>query len=67
MRKLILATALLVMVTAASAASLAWAGSLNAKLPKCSMPLCRDVGCSPDVLCVSGAHVKTCAEVCSGH
>ena len=63
MRKLILATALLVM---AGAASLAWAGALNAKLPKCSMPLCRDSGCSPDVLCASGAHVKTCAEVCSG-
>ena len=41
--------------------SLAW----SIKLPKCSGQLCRDVGCSPDVLCVSGAHVKTCAEVCS--
>jgi len=36
------------------------------KLPKCSSVKCRDLGCPADVLCVSGAHVKTCADVCNG-
>jgi len=36
------------------------------KLPKCSSVKCRDLGCPADVLCVSGAHVKTCAEICNG-
>lgn len=36
------------------------------KLPKCSAVKCRDLGCPADVLCVSGAHVKTCADVCNG-
>ena len=63
MRRAILATAFLIM---GGAATLAWTGVIDSKLPKCSMQLCRDTGCSPDVLCVSGAHVKNCAEVCSG-
>jgi hypothetical protein len=37
------------------------------KLPKCSAVKCRDLGCPADVLCVSGAHVKTCADVCNGN
>ena len=36
------------------------------KLPKCTSNLCRSVGCSPDVLCVRGAHVVNCADVCGG-
>lgn len=63
MRKAILVVALAVM---AGAASIVWANGLNQKLPKCSGQLCRNAGCSPDVLCVSGAHVKNCADVCRG-
>jgi hypothetical protein len=37
------------------------------KLPKCSGQLCHGVNCSADVLCVSGAHVKTCADWCGGN
>jgi len=59
---MVLAT-LLVM---AAAASFAYASVIDSKLPKCSGKLCRDVGCSPDVLCASGTSVKTCAEVCGG-
>jgi len=36
-----------------------------AKLPKCSSVKCRDLGCPADVLCVSGAHVRSCAEICN--
>ena len=36
------------------------------KLPKCASINCRALGCPADVLCVSGAHVKTCADVCNG-
>jgi hypothetical protein len=36
------------------------------KLPKCSKPLCRSVGCAADTLCYSGTTVKTCEEVCNG-
>jgi len=36
------------------------------KLPKCASVDCRSLGCPADVLCVSGAHVKTCADVCNG-
>jgi hypothetical protein len=36
------------------------------KLPKCSSVKCRELGCPADVLCVSGAHVKSCADVCNG-
>jgi len=36
------------------------------KLPKCSGSFCQAAGCSPDVLCVRGAHVVTCAVVCGG-
>jgi hypothetical protein len=27
--------------------------------------MCRSVNCDPNTLCVSGAHVKTCADVCN--
>jgi hypothetical protein len=59
MRKLMLVMVMGIMATAAGVAIQA-----QGKLPKCSMTLCRSVGCSPDVLCASGAHVKTCAEIC---
>jgi len=36
------------------------------KLPKCASVDCRALGCPADVLCVSGAHVKSCADVCNG-
>lgn len=36
------------------------------KLPKCSKPMCRSVGCAADTLCYSGTTVKTCEEVCNG-
>jgi hypothetical protein len=38
----------------------------GAKLPKCSSVKCRTLGCPADVLCVSGAHVVSCADVCNG-
>ena len=63
MRKLVWVLALAVMTGAAAFALT----TSSDKLPKCTMNLCRDVGCSPDVLCVSGAHVKNCADVCNGH
>jgi len=49
------------------AGTLAIAGAGSVKLPKCSSKLCRDIGCPPDILCVQGAHVVTCAEWCGGH
>ena len=63
MRRATLGLAFLMIV---SAATLSWAGVIDSKLPKCSMQLCRDTGSSPDTLCVSGAHVKNCADVCNG-
>lgn len=60
-RRLVLA-ALLVAVFTAGAHALA----VPIKLPKCSTVKCRELGCPADVLCVSGAHVKTCADVCNG-
>jgi len=62
MRKAILLLALALMTVAAA---LAVTPSASDKLPKCSMTLCRSVGCSADVLCVQGAHVRNCADVCS--
>jgi len=60
MKRLILVTSLALMVVAA-----ALAVTLDAeKLPKCSMPLCRSVGCSASTLCAKGATVKTCADIC---
>jgi len=50
---MVLAT-LLVM---AAAASFAYASVIDSKLPKCSGKLCRDVACSPDVLCATGTSV----------
>ena len=62
MRKLIGVLALGI-VTVAGA--YAFTSGSEIKLPKCSMGLCRDVNCSPDVLCVKGAHVTNCADVCN--
>jgi len=72
MRRTTMSLALMVMLALSCAAAMASSGSLRAgrlddKLPKCSMKLCRDTGCSPDTLCVSGAHVKSCADVCNGN
>jgi hypothetical protein len=63
-----LAHAALVLAAAAAFAfgASAWAQP-RAKLPKCAQVKCRDLGCPADVLCVSGAAVKTCADVCNGH
>ena len=62
MKKLVFVLALAVMT---GAAAFALTSGSDIKLPKCSMTLCRAVNCSPDTLCVKGAHVVTCAEVCS--
>ncbi len=64
MKKLLIAGAALVML---AAAGLTYAATWNQKLPKCSGQLCRDSGCSPDVICVSGSKVKNCADVCRGN
>ena len=53
---------LIVAVLAAGAHTLA----ADAKLPKCSAVKCRAIGCPADVLCVAGAHVKSCADICNG-
>ena len=65
MRKLALTLPVVFMLVCASAA-FTYATILSQKLPKCSGQLCRDAGCSPDVLCVSGSKVKNCADVCRG-
>ena len=62
MKRLMLIASLVLMVGAA-----ALAVTLDAeKLPKCSMPLCRSVGCSASTLCYKGTTVKTCADICHG-
>ena len=62
MKRLMLIASLVLMVGAA-----ALAVTLDAeKLPKCSMPLCRSVGCSASTLCAKGTTVKTCADICHG-
>ena len=56
------------LMLALGAATLARTGQQAAdKLPKCSGQLCKNVGCSADVLCAKGAAVVTCADVCGGH
>ena len=62
MKRLILVASLVLMVSAA-----ALAVTVDAeKLPKCSMTLCRNVGCSASTLCYKGTTVKTCADICHG-
>ena len=62
MRKLVLVLALGIMT---GAAAIAMSYGSDIKLPKCSMTLCRSVNCSPDTLCVKGAHVTNCADICN--
>jgi hypothetical protein len=62
MKRLIPVAVMVVMAAAAAVAIRA-----EVKLPKCSMTMCRSVNCDPNTLCVSGAHVKTCADVCNNH
>jgi hypothetical protein len=62
MKRLLLAGSLALMVGAAALAVTVDAD----KLPKCSMTLCRDVGCSASTLCYKGTTVKTCADICHG-
>jgi hypothetical protein len=62
MRKVVGFLALALMT---AVAAFAFGSGSDIKLPKCSMGLCRDVNCSADVLCVKGAHVTNCADVCS--
>jgi hypothetical protein len=61
MRRVVIAVVLGIALAAATYAASALAGD---KLPKCSKPMCRSVGCAADVLCYSGTTVKTCAQVC---
>lgn len=62
-----LAHAALVLAVAASfAAGVAALAQPQAKLPKCAQVKCRELGCPADVLCVAGASVKSCADVCNG-
>lgn len=63
MKRRLMLSALIVIVAAAGAQALA----AGIKLPKCNTVDCRGLGCPADVLCVSGAHVKTCADICGGH
>jgi len=70
MKRLIASVAVVLVAGAASlaVASGAFTNVSFDKLPKCAGHLCKDVNCSPDVLCSSGTTVKTCAEVCNnGH
>ena len=63
MKRRLTFAALVVFVFVAGAHTLA----AGIKLPKCSTVKCRDLGCPADVLCVAGAHVKSCADICNGH
>ena len=61
-KRLVLATILAALAVGSAAA---WNPVPTAiKLPKCSAQLCQSSGCSADTLCVRGAHVVNCAEVC---
>ena len=62
MKRRLAFAAMLVVVFAAGAQALA----SGVKLPKCASVKCRSLGCPADVLCVSGAHVVSCADVCNG-
>jgi hypothetical protein len=62
MKRRLAFAAMLVVVFVAGAHTLLAAS----KLPKCASVNCRALGCPADVLCVSGAHVKSCADVCNG-
>jgi uncharacterized membrane protein len=64
-RKKLLVAAFLVVIAVSGAA--AFAAASNIKVPKCSQKLCHDVGCAADFYCASGAHVKSCAEICNGN
>jgi len=64
MKKMLIAAFLLVMAVSAAAA---FAGKSQIKVPKCSQKLCHDVGCAADFYCASGAHVKSCADICNGN
>jgi hypothetical protein len=63
MKKLMLVAAAALLALAATAA---WQGTAQ-KLPKCSKSLCLASGCSPSELCLKGAAVVTCADICKGH
>ncbi len=63
MKKLV---AVLAVLLAATAVAFGAAALATDKLPKCSKPDCRAIGCPADVLCSAGTGVKTCAEVCNG-
>jgi hypothetical protein len=65
MKKIAIVFGALVLVLAA--ASLVRPVQTADKLPKCSGQLCQKSGCSADTLCVRGASVVTCADVCGGH
>jgi len=62
MRKL--AIGIGVLILAFGGVTLSRSSETNDKLPKCSHQLCLASGCSPDVLCVRGAAVVTCADIC---
>jgi hypothetical protein len=64
MKKLTVAVFLLVIAVSGAAA---FAAASQIKVPKCSQKLCHDVGCAADFYCASGAHVKSCAEICNGN
>jgi hypothetical protein len=63
-KKLTVAVFLLVIAVSGAAA---FAAASQIKVPKCSQKLCHDVGCAADFYCASGAHVKSCAEICNGN
>lgn len=63
-KRLVVAT---ILSALAFGAAVAWSAPIAIKLPKCSGQLCQKSGCSADTLCVRGASVVTCAEVCGGN
>ena len=67
MRHRFLRSALLLVLAGSLAAGAAALASPGAKLPKCAQVKCKALGCPADVLCVAGASVKTCADVCNGN
>ncbi|MGH9869649.1 MAG: hypothetical protein ACREAA_15970 [Candidatus Polarisedimenticolia bacterium] len=67
MKKIAIGMGALMLTLAVAVATPARVEQTSEKLPKCTSALCKKVGCSPSVLCVRGASVVNCADVCGGN
>ena len=64
MKKIAIGIGAMMVTLAVAVATPARFEQTGEKLPKCTQSLCKKVGCSPSVLCVRGAAVVNCADVC---